>query len=52
VIAATVERLVEEAEEGILEEMLRRRGRPSINGQESSNYSVRQPDERVTLADE
>ncbi|MGH3562263.1 MAG: ribbon-helix-helix protein, CopG family [Mycobacterium sp.] len=48
----TIERLVAEAEEGIPAEKLRRRGRPSIGDEASSTYSVRLPDDLVTLADE
>jgi hypothetical protein len=49
---ATIERLVTEAEAGIPAEKLRRRGRPSIGEEASSTYSVRLPDDLVTLADE
>lgn len=48
----TVERLVEEAERGIPAEKLRRRGRPPIGTDASSTYSVRLPDDLVTLTDE
>ena len=50
--AATIDRLVAEAERGIPEQKLRRRGRPSIGEEASSTYSVRLPDELVTLVDE
>jgi hypothetical protein len=49
---STIERLVAEAEEGIPVEKLRRRGRPPIGDEASSTYSVRLPDDLVTLADE
>ena len=49
---ATIKRLVAEAERGIPEQKLRRRGRPSIGEEASSAYSVRLPDELVALADE
>ena len=49
---ATIDRLVAEAEEGIPEEKLRRRGRPSIGPEASSTYSVRLPDDLVALVDE
>lgn len=49
---ATIKRLVIEAEEGIPEEKLRRRGRPSIGQEASSTYSVRLPDDLAALADE
>lgn len=48
---ATIERLVAEAEQGIPAEKLRR-GRPSIGDEASSTYSVRLPDDLVTLVDE
>lgn len=50
--AATIDRLVAEAERGIPEQKLRRRGRPSIGEEASSAYSVRLPDELVALVDE
>lgn len=50
--AATIERLVAEAERGIPEQKLRRRGRPRIGEEASSAYSVRLPDELVALVDE
>lgn len=50
--AATVLRLVADAERGISEQKLRRRGRPSIGEEASSAYSVRLPDELVALVDE
>lgn len=50
--AATIARLVAEAERGIPERRLRRRGRPSIGEEASSAYSVRLPDELVALVDE
>lgn len=50
--AATIDRLVAEAERGIPEQKLRRRGRPSIGEEASSTYSVRLPDELVALVDE
>lgn len=50
--AKTIERLVAEAERGIPEEKLRRRGRPSIGDEASSSYSVRLPDDLVILVDE
>lgn len=50
--AATIARLVAEAERGISEQKLRRRGRPSIGEEASSAYSVRLPDELVALVDE
>lgn len=50
--AKTIERLVAEAEQGIGEEKLRRRGRPSIGDEASSTYSVRLPDDLVVLVDE
>ena len=49
---ATIERLVTEAEEGIPEEKLRRRGRPSIGPEASSTFSVRLPDDLAALAEE
>ncbi len=48
----TIARLVAEAEEGIPAEKLRRRGRPAIGVDAASTYSVRLPDDLVTLADE
>lgn len=48
---AGVDRLVAEAEAGIPEEKLRRRGRPSIGDEAASTYSVRLPDDLVTLVD-
>ncbi len=48
----TIERLVGEAERGIPERKLRRRGRPPIGDEASSTYSVRLPDDLVTLVDE
>ncbi|KAA8955102.1 ribbon-helix-helix domain-containing protein [Mycobacterium sp.] len=48
---AGVDRLVTEAEAGIPEEKLRRRGRPSIGDEAASTYSVRLPDDLVTLVD-
>ena len=50
--AKTIERLIAEAERGIGEEKLRRRGRPSIGNEASSTYSVRLPDDLVLLVDE
>ena len=50
--AKTIERLVAEAEHGIGEEKLRRRGRPSIGDDASSTYSARLPDDLVLLVDE
>jgi hypothetical protein len=47
-----IERLVTEAEAGIPAGKLRRRGRPSIGDEASSTYSVRLPDDLLTLADE
>lgn len=49
---ATIARLVAEAENGISAEKLRRRGRPAIGDEAASTYSVRLPDDLVTLADE
>ncbi|MCV7012000.1 CopG family transcriptional regulator [Mycolicibacterium madagascariense] len=49
---ATIDRLVTEAEEGIPEEKLRRRGRPSIGPEASSTFSVRLPDDLAALVDE
>jgi len=49
--SAGVDRLVAEAEAGIPEEKLRRRGRPSIGDEAASTYSVRLPDDLVTLVD-
>ncbi len=48
----TIARLVAEAEEGIPAKKLRRRGRPAIGEDASSTYSVRLPDDLVTLTDE
>jgi Ribbon-helix-helix protein, copG family. len=48
---AGVDRLVVEAEAGIPEEKLRGRGRPSIGDEAASTYSVRLPDDLVTLVD-
>lgn len=48
---AGVDRLVAEAEAGIPGEKLRRRGRPSIGDEAASTYSVRLPDDLVTLVD-
>ena len=50
--AKTIERLVAEAERGIGEKKLRRRGRPSIGDEASSTYSARLPDDLVLLVDE
>ena len=50
--AKTIERLVAEAERGIGEAKLRRRGRPSIGDEASSTYSARLPDDLVLLVDE
>ena len=50
--AKTIERLIAEAERGIGQEKLRRRGRPSIGDEASSTYSVRLPDDLVILVDE
>ncbi|SON63922.1 hypothetical protein MSIMFI_05453 [Mycobacterium simulans] len=50
--ADTIERLVAEAEEGIPPEKLRRRGRPAIGDEAASTYSVRLPDDLLTLVDE
>jgi hypothetical protein len=50
--AKTIERLVAEAEHGIGEAKLRRRGRPSIGDEASSTYSARLPDDLVLLVDE
>jgi hypothetical protein len=50
--SGTIERLVAEVEESIPAEKLRRRGRPSIGDEASSTYSVRLPDDLVTLTDE
>jgi hypothetical protein len=47
----TIARLVTEAEDGIPAEKLRRRGRPAIGDEAASTYSVRLPDDLVTLAD-
>lgn len=47
----TIARLVAEAEAGIPAEKLRRRGRPAIGDQAASTYSVRLPDDLVTLVD-
>jgi predicted transcriptional regulator len=48
---AVVDRLVAEAEAGIPAEKLRRRGRPSIGAEAASTFSVRLPDDLVTLVD-
>jgi hypothetical protein len=48
----TIARLVAEAEAGIPAEKLRRRGRPAIGNEAASTYSVRLPDDLVSLADE
>jgi hypothetical protein len=48
----TIARLVAEAEDGIPAEKLRRRGRPAIGDEAASTYSVRLPDDLVTLTDE
>jgi hypothetical protein len=48
----TIARLVAEAEDGIPAEKLRRRGRPAISEDAASTYSVRLPDDLVTLTDE
>nr|WP_325495206.1 hypothetical protein [Mycobacterium sp.] len=48
----TIARLVAEPENGIPVEKLRRRGRPAISDEAASTYSVRLPDDLVTLADE
>ncbi|ANW67325.1 hypothetical protein BCA37_00135 [Mycobacterium sp. djl-10] len=45
-------RLAAEAEHGFPPEKLRRRGRPSIAEDASSTYSVRLPNDLVTLTDE
>ena len=50
--AKTIERLVAEAEHGIGDAKLRRRGRPSIGDEASSTYSARLPDDLVLLVDE
>jgi len=47
----TIARLVAEAEDGIPAEKLRRRGRPAIGDEAASTYSVRLPDDLVTLVD-
>jgi hypothetical protein len=47
----TIARLVAEAQDGIPAEKLRRRGRPAISDEAASTYSVRLPDDLVTLAD-
>lgn len=47
----TIARLVAEAESGIPAEKLRRRGRPAIGDEAASTYSVRLPDDLVTLVD-
>ena len=47
-----IKRLAAEAEQGIPEEKLRRRGRPSIGDDASSSYSVRLPDDLVALVDQ
>jgi hypothetical protein len=47
----TIARLVAEAESGIPAEKLRRRGRPAIGDEAASTYSVRIPDDLVTLVD-
>jgi hypothetical protein len=47
----TIARLVAEAEGGIPAEKLRRRGRPAIGDEAASTYSVRLPDDLVTLVD-
>ncbi|HET9877077.1 MAG TPA: ribbon-helix-helix protein, CopG family [Mycobacterium sp.] len=49
---ATIERLAAEAEAGIPAEKLRRRGRPPMGDDAASTFSVRLPDDLVTLADE
>ncbi len=48
----TIARLVAEAEAGIPAEKLRRRGRPAMGDEAASTYSVRLPDDLVTLADQ
>jgi Ribbon-helix-helix protein, copG family len=48
----TIARLVAEAEDGVPAEKLRRRGRPAIGDEAAITYSVRLPDDLVTLADE
>ena len=47
-----IDRIAAEAERGIPEEKLRRRGRPSIGEDASSTYSVRIPDDLVVLVDQ
>lgn len=47
---ATIQRVVAETEAGIPAGKLRRRGRPPIGEEASSTYSVRLPDDLVTLA--
>jgi hypothetical protein len=46
-----VDRLVGEAEAGIPAEKLRRRGRPAMGDAAASTFSVRLPDDLVTLVD-
>jgi len=48
----TIARLVAEAEVGIPAKKLRRRGRPAIGDEAARTFSVRLPDDLVTLADE
>lgn len=47
-----INRLAAEVEQGIPEEKLRRRGRPSIGDDASSSYSVRLPDDLIALVDQ
>jgi hypothetical protein len=48
---AAVDRLVAEAEAGIPAEKLRRRGRPAMGDAAAGTFSVRLPDDLVTLVD-
>lgn len=47
-----IARLIAEAEDGIPAEKLRRRGRPAIGGEAARAFSIRLPDDLITLADE
>lgn len=47
-----IDRLAAEAQRGIPEDKLRRRGRPSIGEDASSTYSVRLPDDLLALVDQ
>lgn len=51
-LARLINRLAAEVEQGIPEEKLRRRGRPSIGDDASSSYSVRLPDDLIALVDQ